>query len=57
MSLSQAYGTLQRGNTPPRYSNWALDLGYDFFDTAALYGFGANEELLRKAIGRRENKF
>ena len=31
----------------------ALDLGYTLFDTAALYGFGANETLLGKVLKDR----
>jgi len=57
MSLSHAYGT----PPPPEHSvallNRALDLGYDFLDTAALYGFGANEQLIGEAIGHRRSEF
>jgi aryl-alcohol dehydrogenase-like predicted oxidoreductase len=53
MSLSHAYGT----PPDPAHSAWllnhALDIGYDFLDTAALYGFGANESLIGEAIGAR----
>ena len=36
----------------------ALDLGVDFLDTADMYGSGANEELVGKAIkGRRNTVF
>ncbi len=31
----------------------ALDRGINFFDTAQAYGFGASEELLAEALGRR----
>ena len=34
----------------------ALDLGYTFFDTAALYGFGANETLLGNALKHRRQR-
>lgn len=34
----------------------SIDLGINFFDTAEAYGFGANEELLGKALkGKRDN--
>ena len=35
----------------------ALDLGYSFFDTAALYGGGANETLVGKALASRRSEF
>ena len=57
MSLSYAYGV----PPDPAYSsgllNEALDLGYDFIDTAAVYGFGANESLIGNAIGHRRDAF
>ena len=34
----------------------ALDLGVNFFDTADLYGRGANEELLARALGARRRE-
>lgn len=50
MNLSHAYG-----NAPPiEYSEQLLqtayELGVNHFDTAILYGFGKNEELVGKAI-------
>ncbi|MGZ0074781.1 aldo/keto reductase (plasmid) [Sphingobium limneticum] len=35
----------------------ALDAGVTFFDTAALYGFGANEELLGRTMMHRRKEF
>jgi len=35
----------------------ALDIGYDHFDTANMYGKGKSETLLREAIGHRRNEF
>lgn len=35
----------------------ALDSGVTFFDTAALYGFGANEEMLARTIMHRRAEF
>jgi aryl-alcohol dehydrogenase-like predicted oxidoreductase len=34
----------------------ALDLGITFLDTADMYGIGANEELVRKALGTRRDE-
>ena len=55
MSLSHGYGP-----PPPQADaigliHEAIDLGYTLIDTAALYGFGANELLVGKALkGRRD---
>lgn len=57
MNLSHAYGT----PPPPRQAGElllrALDSGVDFFDTAALYGFGANEELLGRTLAPHRSRF
>jgi len=57
MSLSHAYGTPPDRAVSARLLNEALDLGHDFLDTAALYGFGANETLLGEAIGHRRGEY
>lgn len=57
MSLSHAYGTPPDRAQGARLLNRALDLGYDLVDTAALYGFGANESLIGEAIGHRRDEF
>jgi aryl-alcohol dehydrogenase-like predicted oxidoreductase len=57
MSLSYAYGTPPDPADAGRLLNEALDLGYDFIDTAAIYGFGANERLIGEAIGHRRSEF
>ena len=46
MNLSHAYGTPPERQTAEALLHRALDAGIDFFDTAALYGFGANESLV-----------
>jgi aryl-alcohol dehydrogenase-like predicted oxidoreductase len=46
MNLSHAYGTPPDRATAETVLRGALDAGVDFFDTAALYGFGANESLV-----------
>ena len=57
MSLSHAYGTPPEASHGTRLLNHALDIGYDFIDTAALYGFGANEALIGEAIGSRRSEY
>jgi aryl-alcohol dehydrogenase-like predicted oxidoreductase len=55
MSLSHAYGTPPDAAAAARVLHRALDLGYRHLDTAALYGFGANETLIGEAVqGRRQ---
>ncbi len=46
MNLSHAYGTPPPREVAETVLRTALDNGVTLFDTAALYGFGANEELL-----------
>lgn len=50
MSLSHAYGTPPEPDAAAAVLRRALDLGYTHFDTAALYGFGANETLLGRTL-------
>ncbi len=53
MNLSHAYGPPQPRDVAERVIRKALDLGVTHFDTAALYGFGANEQLVGEVLGRR----
>jgi aryl-alcohol dehydrogenase-like predicted oxidoreductase len=54
MGMSFAYGTPDRAEAESTIAR-ALDLGVTFFDTADMYGFGENEELVGKALaGRRD---
>ncbi|HMA49652.1 MAG TPA: aldo/keto reductase [Magnetospirillaceae bacterium] len=46
MNLSHAYGTPPTPEQGKAVLQKALDLGIDHFDTASLYGFGRNEELV-----------
>ena len=46
MNLSHAYGVPPTPEQAAKVVYRALDLGVNLFDTAALYGFGANETLL-----------
>jgi len=57
MSLSHAYGTPPDPDHSARLLNRALDLGYDHLDSAALYGFGANESLIGSALAHRRAEF
>jgi aryl-alcohol dehydrogenase-like predicted oxidoreductase len=51
MNLSHAYGRPPPPEQGERVLRAALDAGVDFFDTAALYGFGANERLVGRVLG------
>ena len=53
MSLSHAYGTPPAPEDAAPVVLKALDLGYTHLDSAALYGFGANETLLGKVLKGR----
>jgi aryl-alcohol dehydrogenase-like predicted oxidoreductase len=57
MSLSHAYGTPPDPDAASVLLRKALDLGYTLIDTAALYGFGANETLIGRAIADRRREF
>lgn len=57
MNLNHAYGVPPSEEESIRLLNHALDAGVTFFDTAALYGAGANERLLGKAIMHRRTEF
>ena len=58
MSLSWAYGERPSDEDGIRLLQRAIDVGYDHFDTARLYGLGHNETLVGKALlGRRDKVF
>ena len=58
MTLSWSYGTPPSDEAGARLLLRALDLGYDHFDTARIYGRGHNEELIGKTLaGRRKDFF
>ena len=50
MSLSHAYGMPPPIDVAEAVLRRAVELGVDFFDTAALYGFGANESLVGRVL-------
>jgi aryl-alcohol dehydrogenase-like predicted oxidoreductase len=57
MNLSHAYGTPPPPEQGERVLLEALDAGVTLFDTAALYGFGANETLVGKVLSRHRSRF
>jgi aryl-alcohol dehydrogenase-like predicted oxidoreductase len=57
MNLSHAYGAPPDEATGQRVLLRALELGYTHFDTAALYGLGANETLVGKTLKDRRDQF
>jgi aryl-alcohol dehydrogenase-like predicted oxidoreductase len=57
MSMSHAYGTPPPPEAAATVLRKALDLGYTHVDTAALYGFGANETLIGNALSDRRKEF
>lgn len=57
MNLSHAYGTPPSAEQGERVLLAALDAGVTLFDTAALYGFGANETLVGKVLSRHRSRF
>ena len=50
MSLSHAYGTPPSPEQGVEVLHRAVEAGVTLFDTAALYGFGTNEELVGRAL-------
>lgn len=57
MSLSHAYGRALKRNDAIDFLRRAIDIGYDFFDTATIYGMGHNETLIGEALKDRRNEF
>ena len=58
MGLSEFYGPPTEKKRAIRLLHEAVDLGVNHFDTAELYGMGANESLLGEAFkDRRDNVF
>jgi aryl-alcohol dehydrogenase-like predicted oxidoreductase len=57
MVLSHAYGNSPDPTTAGEVLLKALDLGYTHFDTATLYGFGANETLLGNVLKHRRKDY
>jgi aryl-alcohol dehydrogenase-like predicted oxidoreductase len=57
MNLSHAYGEPVSAEQGERVLLEALDAGVTLFDTATLYGFGANETLVGKVMKPHRNRF
>ncbi|MFO1271730.1 MAG: aldo/keto reductase [Rubrivivax sp.] len=57
MNLSHAYGTPPSAEQGERLLLAALEGGVTLFDTAALYGFGANETLVGRVLRAHRSKF
>jgi aryl-alcohol dehydrogenase-like predicted oxidoreductase len=56
MNLSHAYGAPPPPTQAEALLHRALDLGVTMFDTAALYGFGANETLVGRVLKPHRDK-
>jgi aryl-alcohol dehydrogenase-like predicted oxidoreductase len=57
MNLSHAYGPAQDHDDAVAFLRRAIDIGYDFLDTATIYGMGNNEKLIGEALKNRRNEF
>ena len=57
MNVSHAYGPALPTDEAVKLLQQALDIGYDFFDTASLYGDGNNERLIGQALGHRRDDY
>ena len=57
MNLSHAYGAPVSKEQGERVLLAALDAGVTLFDTATLYGFGANETLVGSVLKQHRHKF
>lgn len=57
MNLSHGYLPRPGPEQAERLLLHALDSGVTFFDTAAIYGFGRNEELLGRTLMHRRGEF
>ena len=57
MNLSHAYGVPPSPEVGEAVLLRALELGVTHFDTAALYGFGANETLVGRVLGKYRSRY
>jgi aryl-alcohol dehydrogenase-like predicted oxidoreductase len=57
MNLDHAYGPSVSAEQGERVLLGALDAGYDFLDTATLYGGGKNEIRLGEVLKKHRNRF
>lgn len=57
MNLDHAYGPSVSADQGERLLLGALDAGYDFIDTATLYGGGRNEERIGRVLSAHRSRF
>jgi len=57
MGLSHGYGPETERKQAEAVLLGALDAGYSFFDTAAVYGLGHNETLVGEVLGPHRDRF
>lgn len=57
MNMSMGYGPRPDDEYSGRLLNQALDNGYTFLDTAAMYGGGHNESLVGKFLATRRHEY
>lgn len=57
MNITHAYGPPLDENDAKALLVKAVDIGYNFFDTATIYGAGRSETLIGQALSARRNEF
>ena len=57
MNLHHGYGPPSDESDAAALLHEALDLGYNFLDTATIYGFGKNETLIGETLKDRKNAY
>ena len=57
MNMMHAYNAPIAEDDSDRLLNRALDLGYDFLDTATIYGMGESERRIGKFLNHRRDEF
>ena len=57
MNVSMGYGERLDDDESGHLFNAALDQGYNFLDTASLYGLGHNESLIGKYLASRRDEY
>ncbi|MCP4008241.1 MAG: aldo/keto reductase [Proteobacteria bacterium] len=57
MNMSAGYGPRPEAAYAEKLLNQALDEGYTFLDTAAMYGMGHNEELIGTCLASRREEY
>ena len=57
MNMSMGYGPVPEPVDSAKLLNEALDQGYSFLDTAAMYGMGHNENLIGQYLSNRRDEY